>query len=72
MVTEGKIGRTKGGYMYSAPKETAEVKKEPVRANVLIKGWSKAAGSSKFVRREHRKDNIEGRQDTAHPPPARR
>jgi ribonuclease R len=51
MVTEGKIGRTKGGYMYSAPKETAEVKKEPVRANALIKGMVKGGRIlGKFVR----------------------
>jgi hypothetical protein len=66
MVTEGKIGRTKGGYMYSAPKETAEVKKKARKGERPHRGMVKAAGSSgSSSGREHRKDNTEGRQDAA-------
>jgi ribonuclease R len=51
MVTDGKIGRTKGGYIYSAAKEAAGVKPEPVRASALIKGMVKGGRIlGKFVR----------------------
>jgi ribonuclease R len=54
MVTDGKIGRTKGGYIYSAVKETTKVKTEPVRTNALIKGMVKGGRIlGKFVRTGH-------------------
>ncbi|MEW6145379.1 MAG: VacB/RNase II family 3'-5' exoribonuclease [Thermodesulfobacteriota bacterium] len=51
MVTDGKIGRTKGGYIYSAVKEPTKAKTEPGRTNALIKGMVKGGKIlGKFVR----------------------
>ena len=51
MVSEGKIGRTKDGYILSGRKETAEVKSEPTQPNALIKGMVKGGKIlGKFVR----------------------
>ena len=51
MVREGKIGRTKGGYIAPGEKEPAKVKSEAVQANALIKGMVKGGKIlGKFVK----------------------